>query len=316
MNIVKNKIMLCVLLVQFCIVIPCLADVIPMQREEVIQRSGLIFVGEVLEKNARRNDKGNMIVTDYVFRVDDVLFGQHKEKAIKLTFAGGQLPDEGQSMSDVPEFQVGEVVLLMVEESATPLFSPVTGMYQGKFTAAQVPGVAKPIALDGHNQPMLTETGQALGFEELINLVRTEIPVAKSKPLPDRTVPPELQKHVLKDLPVLPYDPRPSVQPPRVFVPQSANELLEQPTAKDAQKGGEANKSEEGGDQPLGLPATEWSYSHRAKEVPIVFNPWPDSFPEWCRHHDQFAMAYWNRIWRHFQGDGANRKLGMGKRSL
>ena len=100
---------------------------------------------------------------------------------------------------------------------------------------------------------MLTETGQALGFEELINLVRTEIPVAKNKPLPDRSVPPELQKHVLKDLPVLPYDPRPTSTPARVFAPESANELLEQPPANVAprrkSKGGDDGKSEKGDDQ-------------------------------------------------------------------
>jgi hypothetical protein len=269
-----------------------------MQREEVIQRSGLIFVGAVLEKNARWNDKGNLIVTDYVFRVDEVLFGQHADKKITLTFAGGQLPEEGQSVSDVPEFQVGDVVLLMVEDSTIPLFSPVTGMFQGKFTAGQIPGTAKPVAMDGLNQPILTEAGQPLGFEELVNLVRSEIPVAKSKPLPDRTPRPESQKYILQDLPALPYDARPSSGPPKVMVPESASDLLEQPSAPDIQqpksKGGEQRQSEKGDDQLFGLPPTEWSYSHRAKNVPIVFNPWPDSFPDWLRYHDQYQMSYWN----------------------
>ncbi len=294
----RNKLAWSLLLMQFCVVVPCLADVVPMQREEVIQRSGLIFVGAVLEKNARWNDKGNLIVTDYVFRVDDVLFGQHNDKTIKLTFAGGQLPEEGQSVSDVPEFQVGEVVLLMVEDSAIPLFSPVTGMYQGKFSALEVPDADKPVAIDGLNQPILSDAGQTLGFEELVNLVRAEIPVAKSKPLPDRSPKPESQKYILQDLPALPYDANSKAKSSKTSAPESANEVLEQrPTHEAPQfkpKDGGESKSDEGGDQPLGLPPTEWSYSHRAKNVPIVFNPWPASFPEWLRYHDQYQMSYWN----------------------
>lgn len=294
----RNKLIWCVFLIQLCIVIPGYAEVIPMQREEVIQRSKLIFVGAVLEKNAHWNDKGNLIVTDYVFRVDDVLFGNHADKTIELTLAGGQLPKEGQSVSDVPEFQVGEVVLVMVEDSATPLFSPVTGMYQGKFTAGEFPGAAKPIAFDGLNQPILTESGQPLGFDELVNLVRAEIPVAKSKPLPDRSPKPESQKFILQDLPAVPYDTSPAAKSPKVSAPESPDDSLEKSPTHEApqykSKGGEKSTSEKGDDQPLGLPPLEWSYSHRAKNVPIVFNPWPDSFPEWVRYHDQYQMSYWN----------------------
>ena len=111
------------------------ATVIQMDRQEVIQRSNVIFVGNVLEKNSRWNEQGNLIVTDYVFTVDDVLLGEIDSNQLTLTFAGGQLPEEGQSVSDVPEFKVGDLALLMLEESDHPLFSPVTGGYQGKFVA-------------------------------------------------------------------------------------------------------------------------------------------------------------------------------------
>jgi len=52
------------------------ASVIKMDREEVIQRSNLIFVGKVLKKNSRWNDKHNLIVTDYVFEVSETLYGK------------------------------------------------------------------------------------------------------------------------------------------------------------------------------------------------------------------------------------------------
>ncbi len=292
MKIHSGKIALFSLILQFVIVVPSLADVIQMERQEVIQRSGLIFVGEVLKQDVHWNDKGNLIVTDYTIRVDEVLFGKHDQQTIVLTFAGGQLAKEGQSVSDVPKFLNGDRVLLMIEESPHPLLSPVTGMYQGKYTAVNMQGVDKPVAFDGRDVAVKNEDGEVVLFEDFVQMVKNEIPEAKSKPLPDRTVPPELQKSVLNDLPALQYDPLSSGTPADIYVPQATDEVPDVPQIGGLKKvfsGSQEMEVGTGGEGPL-----YWSYSHRAKNVPIVFNPWPDSFPAWALHHDQFAMSYWN----------------------
>lgn len=160
------------------------ASVIQMDRQEVIQRSNLIFVGSVLEKNARWNEMGNLIVTDYVFAVDDVLFGDVGSNPITLTFAGGQLPEEGQAVSDVPEFKVGDLVLLMIEESDHPLFSPVTGGDQGKFLAGEIDSSGNRVVLDGNNRVIKTVDGKSICFKDFVEMIKREIAVVKGKPSP------------------------------------------------------------------------------------------------------------------------------------
>ncbi len=277
------------------------ADVVQMAREEVIQRSSLIITGQVLEKTARWNDKGNMIVTDYVVGIDEVLFGSHKGLTIKLTFAGGQLPEEGQSVSDVPSFEIGQVVLLMLETNAGPQFSPVTGMYQGKYTAVQMQGQSKMVAFDGLDRAVSDRNGEVVSFEDFTAMIKQEIPIAKSRPLPDRSVPKELLPFVIKDLPALNYVPN-STSPGSSALPP-----LPRPTsdATPDLNGEELDKAPfKGKEDPLGSgnqAPQEWSYSHRAKNVPVVFNPWPASFPESIRFYDQYAMSYWNNYANIFQ---------------
>jgi hypothetical protein len=158
------------------------ATVIQMDRKEVIQRSNLIFVGSVLEKNARWNEQGNLIVTDYIFAVDDVLLGEVVSNQLTLTFAGGQLEEEGQEASDVPEFKVGDLVLLMIEESDHPLFSPVTGGGQGKFLAGAIDSSGNRVVLDGNNRVIKTADGEGICFKDFVEMIKREIAVFKKKP--------------------------------------------------------------------------------------------------------------------------------------
>ncbi|CAM2069552.1 Matrixin family metalloprotease [Sulfidibacter corallicola] len=271
------------------------AAVVPMDREEVIQRSEAIFVATVAKKNVRWNDQGNMIVTDYVFTSSDVLFGNIKGE-VTLTFAGGQLAEEGQSVSEVPEYFVGERVLLMVEDTRNPLLSPVTGMYQGSYVASQIEENGAALVLDGEGH-LVVEKGEKVPFDAFVERVRREIPEAKAKPLPRREVPADLEHLVLRDLPVQAYD------------PDSVYELT--PDARDADHPASAEdlagplslgaRRINGVDSQMGLdqhgrqadlPTHEWSYSHRAKNVPIVFNPLPSG--GLIGSHDQYQMSYWN----------------------
>ena len=160
------------------------ATIIQMDRKELIQSSNLIFVGSVLQKNARWNEQGNLIVTDYVFAVDDVLFGDVGSNQLTLTFAGGQLEEEGQSVSDVPEFKVGDLVLLMIEESDHPLLSPVTGCDQGKFLAGAIDSSGKRVVLDANNHIIKTDDGETVYFKDFVEMVKREIAVFKGKPSP------------------------------------------------------------------------------------------------------------------------------------
>ena len=63
------------MLAALAIALPASAGVSEMEREELIQRSKLIFAGSVATTKSRWNARGNTIVTDVTFEVDDVLHG-------------------------------------------------------------------------------------------------------------------------------------------------------------------------------------------------------------------------------------------------
>ncbi len=262
-----------------------LAATIPMERTELIQRSEYIFVGQVKARASRWNDQGNMIVTDYRFDIEDVLFGTSQAE-IELTFAGGQLPEEGQSVSDVPEFSVGDRVLLMVESISRPLFSPVTGMNQGAYWSVDGARAVR----DGLGRQLSDRNGAAISFDEFVEMVRREIPKAKAMPLPQRTVGKEWEQYVLRDLPRKRYDDGDAgFVPSAVFLPVSPDGNAQ------AHPSGESDLWLPGPSDMDRLlsPEPKWSYSHRAKNVPIVFNPLPSG--GLIGDHDQYQMAYWNK---------------------
>jgi Ca2+-binding RTX toxin-like protein len=275
--------------IQLFLTVSAFADVVHMERQELIQRSELIFVGEVIEKEARWNDLGSLIVTDYTFKVTQVLHGDHQDREIELRFAGGELPDgRGHSLSDVPEFHVGEVVVLMKEQSDWPLFSPVTGTYQGKFSRLDFEG--QQIVVDGEGIPLVDENESLIPFNTFIDMVVAEIPVALASDLPDRSVPEELQHLVLKDLPALTYDANSGGLASQTRMPVT-NDVASSPGTPDGQRDVKSDNA----DEQLDDPNARWAYEHRSKTVPVTFNPWPDSFPEAFRNHDQFALSYWNK---------------------
>ncbi len=267
------------------------AAVVQMEREEVIQRSEMIFVGEVRSKKSRWNTQGNLIVTDYEFSIDEVLFGQYYADELTLTFAGGQLPEEGQSLSDVPEFAVDEEVLLMLESPIKPLISPVTGLYQGKFSAsenkASVIGGLGEVIKAGHS---------TISFDEFVEQIKQEIPLAKSKALPSRKLSPGAEKHVIKDLPVKSYD--------SDFVKNlSASVNTTRPHANhehhsmkpSANMGPVDSMAMQSTTLDTHLPeqlSNRWSYDHPAKFTPIVYNQLgPGGL---LGLHDEYQMSYWN----------------------
>lgn len=241
------------------------AEVIPMEREEIIQRSELIFVGKVIKKQFRWNEAGNLIVTDYTFQASDILFGQ-SSKTITLTFAGGKLAEQQHIVSDVPVFEVGDVALLMIEDSPHPLFSPITGVYQGKFLAKARDNLGDSLVLDSQSQILIDHNDTPISFKKFVEIVRSEIPAAKKKPLPDRSLTSPSNERLLKDLPSQVY------VPPLISRPQ-ANLLLP-------------------GHQSSPV-LTDLPFDFLPLNLPIRFNPLPDNNPFASR--DKAQMTLWNQ---------------------
>lgn len=270
------------------------ADVVKLERIEVIQESELIFGGMVISKNTRWNDRGNLIVTDYEFSVDQVYQGEYEGQTILLTFAGGQLDGETHEVSDVPSFEVDQEVILMLESISKPLFSPVTGSFQGKFTVDRMQGGNESRVLDGSDHPVTAANGTPVTYEQFKSILTDEVVLARKLPLRDRSIPEYLRPFVLTDLPELPYDTQSRSIGTNIGSPKVAPDG-ESPAEFDKKRVFKSPEIDSESPKAAGSDFEKmWSYSHRAKNVPIVFNPWPASFPEWCRYHDQYAMSRWN----------------------
>ncbi|MBI4357152.1 MAG: hypothetical protein HY559_04685 [Gammaproteobacteria bacterium] len=141
----------------------------PFAENEIIAASEHIFSGKVIAANPRINKQGNLIVTDYTFEVDKTLWGKPKER-ITLTFAGGRMGKAMTMISEVPIFEVGQQVLLMVEDMKEPLLSPTFGV-QGEYTAAALEteeGVQMG-AVNGGNAVIMNAEGKVTPFSQFVN---------------------------------------------------------------------------------------------------------------------------------------------------
>ena len=272
------------------------AETITMQRMEMIQRSEVVFVGRVTEKNARWNERGNLIFTDYTVVVQQVLKGQIVEESIVLSFAGGQIGNTGHSVSGVPELNVGEVSLLMVPDLKLPRMSPLTGSFQGHYSAVTVAGRNAPVTFNGFNRAELID-GEPVEFSEFIALVKAEIVESVSVPPVNRDPLETSLPFVLKDLPSVPYARDEELNGGPSFLPvEKPSDDSQSPTPPNHRKPAVATESDQ---IILSPPRPRWTYENRARDVPIVFNPWADSFSR--SPHDQFAMSYWNKYNNIFQ---------------
>lgn len=285
------------LIFTICVLQACsaIADVRNMDREECIQLSELIFTGTVVSKTCRWNDNRTLILTDYEFEIEDVLFGQHKEKNLILSFAGGELNDLAINVSDIPEFYVGERSLLMVADTTKNYLSPITGAFHGKFSAQRERGVQYIVDAFGRN--ILDPRRTPITFDNFVDIITAEIPVAKAKPRRVLVIPENI-KLLPKDLPCLRYE-----------------------TAADRAKNTDAAKVES---EPKTLPIrkyddeTDSGFASPSKDFNLdvgedgaarylledwwrgdkcVMEPWPSSFGI-TYQVDQTQMSYWNRYGR------------------
>lgn len=166
------------------------AAVIPMSREALIQEAGFIFSGQVIKKESHWNVHKNLIVTDYTFSVDKNIFQDKPTQAaiaespdwVTLTFAGGKIGDRVHTISEVPSFEMGERVLLMVEDVTTRYLSPIVGSNQGQFVAKAIEGP------DGIQQATTQEShimqqadGSVIPFDIFVIDMEQEVKRVKSK---------------------------------------------------------------------------------------------------------------------------------------
>lgn len=119
-------------------------------------RSTLIFIGTVERQESRFVSAQNHVVTDTVFRVEQVVKGSAKHDGrFALTQLGGSVGEGAhQRATHVPgyaRFTAGERVMLFLEPTSTGRLVP-TGLAQGKYRLKTDPASGETMAyrdLDG-----------------------------------------------------------------------------------------------------------------------------------------------------------------------
>jgi hypothetical protein len=123
---------------------------------ELVHSADVIFVGTVTGTNARFGINDRVIVTDVTFRVEALIYAGSAvtvdaSEQVVLTFAGGQIGDQGLTVSGVPEFVVGQTYAVFSRLDGQPYMNPLIGGAQGLFkvSADAATGEAYPLTLGG-----------------------------------------------------------------------------------------------------------------------------------------------------------------------
>lgn len=243
-----------------CWTFPCLAEFIPMDREMLIQHSEAIILGTVVDKKSFWNAQKSLILTRVIFEVEETLWGGPPPTLI-LRFAGGTIGKEKHTVSDVPEFEIGERVLLMVASMTQNLMTPLVGGLQGVFVEED-----------------------SIDFAAVVQDIRTLIPVAKAKTL-GPVFSPELPapSKTFFDVPV---------NTSTVFIPRPPSDPLntenksvsEEPLQIDTEIN--ASRELEECEQPFAKPYiifTPWN-------IPEISKPDQESMGYWNQLHDIFRL--------------------------
>ena len=173
---------------------------------QLAERSTLIFIGTVERQASRFVSANNHVVTDTVFRVEQVVKGDKHQTTFSLTQLGGTVGEgRHQRATHVPgyaRFTAGERVVLFLEPTTTGRLVP-TGLSQGKYRLKTDRAGGETMAfrdLDGLHVvgrgPVMHLMGapqnpNRLTLQQLLAIVRGERP----------TAPVSLEQQLIRDLP-------------------------------------------------------------------------------------------------------------------
>jgi len=144
-----------------------------MELPQLVGRSDVIFVGQVVKTHSRWSEDGRHIVTDTTLQVTQGIRGV-KAGTVTVRRLGGTVGTIGMRVSGMPELRHGDQVVLFTERRGNG-HRYVVGMKQGVFRVVQ----------DGDGQKRVRG-----GVEGLTLAHRTS--TGQLQMLPDPTTPPEL----------------------------------------------------------------------------------------------------------------------------
>ena len=106
---------------------------VSMSIDQISSDAELIFEGEVLVRETRRDTSNNLIYTYVTFAVQDVIKGTYSSDELELRFTGGSISDEIVEISGLTLPGEGEQGIYFVESISRNLLNPLLGWSQGHY---------------------------------------------------------------------------------------------------------------------------------------------------------------------------------------
>jgi hypothetical protein len=143
---------------------PASATIVPpVSFETLVQTADVVFAGDVVQVEPRWVDTGSgrAIVTRVTFRVDRVLKGSPRLQ-VALDLLGGRVGDTALLVPGVPQFAVGERVIVCARDGGGQV-SPIVGFNQGRFRVTRDPQTGREYVTthDGWAFATTAELGRA-----------------------------------------------------------------------------------------------------------------------------------------------------------
>lgn len=132
---------------------------------DLIEKSELVFEGEVITSEARWNQNRTRIFTEVQFRIDEVIKGTSNGNTLSLKFAGGTVGEDRMEVQAMTYPQVGETGIYFVERTDIDMVNPLLGWNQGHF-----------VIKDG--QLMTNRNKKVLGVSPVSRTKQTELNIS------------------------------------------------------------------------------------------------------------------------------------------
>lgn len=125
-------------------------SILPLRLEQLSTRATLIFYGEVISNQVKKDEQSGYIATFTEFKIIDLIKGNagdtHTIKQI-----GGRLDSANTTLRihGVPEFQAGKKYVVFLPEKSKLGFCSPLGLHQGSFSVLTIDG--EQVVSNGRN---------------------------------------------------------------------------------------------------------------------------------------------------------------------
>jgi len=263
---------------------PGAAHAIRVDAAQLVTISPFIVVGTVANSTVRWNQQHTLILTDYVFSVEQQLKGQLPQ-IVTLTIVGGLLDNLRHDTCLSSSLDTGARYVLFLDDPTAPSFSPLVGAGQG--WVRQGPGlVGNQLDAEGTASPALSITNGPVAFDNFVKQLAAFILQVQQNPV---DLPPWLLPGL--ENPALPhttYDPTPDGSPGPDGAPTAAPPA---PTPPPVASPHPVQVPMPQGQQPPVVPSN--AHVVGKADLSVVFNAFPATASPWSPH-DQWMMSKWN----------------------